>query len=141
MRDIEESSLARLTIPDVLTPGQYYGVRTQPPATALRAQKRAYSIAGPSAVELFRITTQQLRNSVTRCGRSVASSAGHSRGFAGTTQNLSGNSAERRGNPALRLTPRRVLVAVPRIPSRAFDLTRTTRKLSDVRTGQRAEFR
>ena len=33
MRDIEESSLARLTIPDVLTPGQYYGVRAQHPET------------------------------------------------------------------------------------------------------------
>jgi hypothetical protein len=38
MRDIEESSLARLTIPDVLTPGQYYGVRTQHPET--HAMKR-----------------------------------------------------------------------------------------------------
>ena len=33
MRDIEESSLARFTIPDVLTPVQYYGVRTQHPGT------------------------------------------------------------------------------------------------------------
>jgi hypothetical protein len=33
MRDIEESSLARLTIPDVLMPVQYYGIRTQHPGT------------------------------------------------------------------------------------------------------------
>jgi hypothetical protein len=39
MNDIEESSLARLTIPDVLTPMQYYGgVRTQHPET--HAMKR-----------------------------------------------------------------------------------------------------
>lgn len=34
MHNLEESSLARLTIPDVLTPVQYYeGVRTQHPET------------------------------------------------------------------------------------------------------------
>jgi hypothetical protein len=34
MHNLEESSLARLTIPDVLTPAQYYdGVRTQYPET------------------------------------------------------------------------------------------------------------
>jgi hypothetical protein len=39
MPDLEESSLARLTIPDVLTPEQYYGgVRTQHPET--HAMKR-----------------------------------------------------------------------------------------------------
>ena len=39
MRDLEESSLAQLAIPDVLTPVQYYdGVRTQHPET--NAMKR-----------------------------------------------------------------------------------------------------
>ena len=54
--------------------------------------KSAFGLAGLQAVELFRTATQP-SNPVTPCERTVASSAWHSRGFAGTTQNLSRNSS------------------------------------------------
>ena len=56
MRDIEESSLARLTIPDVLTPGQYYGVRAQHPET--HAMKRLMSAVLEDALRCLQTYTE-----------------------------------------------------------------------------------
>jgi hypothetical protein len=68
MRDLEESSLARLTIPDVLMPVQYYeGVRAQRPET--HAMKRLMLAVLQDALRCLQ-TDAESRNQVHR--RAVA---------------------------------------------------------------------